>query len=91
MQNTDIVRAWKDAEFRAGLSPEERALLPENPAGLVELTDEALEDIVGGGSCLCWSCDAPPPPPPPPGGGGGGGGGGECAPGDGTEVTCLAT
>jgi mersacidin/lichenicidin family type 2 lantibiotic len=60
MKQNDIVRAWKDAEFRAELSPEERALLPENPAGLVELTDEALEYVVGGetaDSCVCWSCN----------------------------------
>lgn len=62
MQHDDIVKAWKDAEFRAELSPEERALIPENPAGLVELTDEALESVVGGetaSSCLCWSCNKP--------------------------------
>lgn len=57
MKNEKIIRAWRDAEFRAELSEEERALLPENPAGLIELTDEAMEDVVGGESCLCWSCD----------------------------------
>jgi mersacidin/lichenicidin family type 2 lantibiotic len=59
MKTEDVIRAWKDAEFRAELSAEERALLPQNPAGLVQLTDEALEDVVGGDSCLCWSCNAP--------------------------------
>jgi len=65
MKQNDIVRAWKDAEFRAELSPEERALLPENPAGLVELTDEALESVIGGedvSSCACWSCNKPAEP-----------------------------
>lgn len=56
MKKEEIIRAWKDADFRTELSADERALLPENPAGLVELTDEALEDVVGGDSCLCWSC-----------------------------------
>lgn len=56
MQKDDIIRAWKDSEFRTGLTAEEQALLPENPAGLVQLTDEVLEDVVGGGSCICWSC-----------------------------------
>lgn len=60
MKTEDVIRAWKDAEFRAQLSEEERALLPQNPAGLVQLTDEALQDVVGGASCLCWSCDNPP-------------------------------
>ena len=57
MQTSEMVRAWKSPEFRAGLSAQEWALVPQNPAGLVELTDEVLEDIVGGTSCLCWSCD----------------------------------
>jgi mersacidin/lichenicidin family type 2 lantibiotic len=64
MEKTDIIRAWKDAEFRSELSPEERAFLPENPAGLIELTDEALEYVVGGeaaDSCMCWSCNDPAP------------------------------
>lgn len=45
-----IIRAWKDPEFRARLSSEERAALPDSPSGrpLTELDDEALNDIVGG-------------------------------------------
>jgi hypothetical protein len=35
--------------------------MPQNPAGMVELTDEALDDVVGGVSCMCWSCDNPAP------------------------------
>ncbi len=37
MRHLDIVRAWKDEEYRASLSAEERALLPENPAGQVQV------------------------------------------------------
>ena len=40
-----IIRAWKDEEYRHGLSEEERALIPMHPAGLIELTDEALADV----------------------------------------------
>jgi mersacidin/lichenicidin family type 2 lantibiotic len=54
MSKKDIINAWKDAD----LNDEEKALVPENPAGLVELTDEALDNVVGGGSCVCWSCRA---------------------------------
>jgi mersacidin/lichenicidin family type 2 lantibiotic len=45
-----IIRAWKDPEFRARLSPEERSALPDSPSGkpLTEFDDEALNDIVGG-------------------------------------------
>lgn len=50
MSKVDIVRAWKDAAYRASLSPAEQALVPENPAGLVELSDEELEGIAGGGN-----------------------------------------
>lgn len=56
MKTSDIIRAWKDEEFRNSLSEAERQSLPSNPAGLLELTDEAL-DSVGGGSCLCCSCN----------------------------------
>ncbi|QBD80924.1 mersacidin/lichenicidin family type 2 lantibiotic [Ktedonosporobacter rubrisoli] len=47
----DIVRAWKDESYRESLSEEERALLPENPAG-VELSESSLETVYGahGGS-----------------------------------------
>jgi mersacidin/lichenicidin family type 2 lantibiotic len=42
-----IARAWKDAEYRESLSAEERASLPNNPAGLVDLTDAELESVRG--------------------------------------------
>ena len=43
-----IVRAWKDEAYRQGLSVEEQAMLPANPAGEIELTDAELEAISGG-------------------------------------------
>ena len=46
-QPVDIVRAWKDPEYRASLSEVERAQLPAHPSGLIEL--ENLERIRGGG------------------------------------------
>ncbi|WP_224368062.1 mersacidin/lichenicidin family type 2 lantibiotic [Hyalangium versicolor] len=49
--NTDlIIRAWKDPEFRARLSAEERDSLPDMPSGapMTELDEGALRDIVGG-------------------------------------------
>jgi mersacidin/lichenicidin family type 2 lantibiotic len=47
----DIIRAWKDEEYRMSLTEEQRALLPDNPAGLAgrELSDDDLKNIVGGG------------------------------------------
>jgi mersacidin/lichenicidin family type 2 lantibiotic len=44
----EIVRAWKDEEYRNSLTPEQRLALLPNPAGVVELEDEALEEAAGG-------------------------------------------
>ncbi|BAY29251.1 hypothetical protein NIES2107_10920 [Nostoc carneum NIES-2107] len=48
MSQQDIIRAWKDREYRESLSEEQRSNLPENPAGIAELSDEVLETIAGG-------------------------------------------
>ncbi len=55
MSNVDVIRAWKDEEYRNSLSDEQRALLPDNPAGLVELDDSELAGIEGGTSLPCIS------------------------------------
>jgi mersacidin/lichenicidin family type 2 lantibiotic len=47
MSQADIVRAWRDPAYRASLSTEQRNSLPENPAGLVELSDEELRQASG--------------------------------------------
>lgn len=54
----DIVRAWKDAEYRESLSDEELALVPENPVGEVELTDEDLLNVTGGAPAQFSLCSA---------------------------------
>ncbi|MEQ9671509.1 MAG: mersacidin/lichenicidin family type 2 lantibiotic [Coleofasciculus sp. G2-EDA-02] len=56
MSNLDIIRAWKDEEYRNSLSEEQRAQLPENPAGMVELSDEAMQNIGGGGFLSIFGC-----------------------------------
>lgn len=56
MSKQDIIRAWKDKEFRNSLSEVQRSKMPANPAGILEMSESALEMIVGG----------------KPGGGGGG-------------------
>lgn len=48
MNNVDVVRAWKDEEYRLSLSDAERAQLPAHPAGLVELQDAELDQAAGG-------------------------------------------
>jgi mersacidin/lichenicidin family type 2 lantibiotic len=50
MPNIDIIRAWKDEEYRASLTDAERAQLPANPAGLIELEENELRAIAGAGT-----------------------------------------
>ncbi len=63
MKQIDIVRAWKDQDFRDSLSSEDRASLPANPAGMVELSDADLGKVSGGASIICTMvtgrCDTP--------------------------------
>jgi mersacidin/lichenicidin family type 2 lantibiotic len=47
MNISRIIRAWEDADFRKSLSAEERAMLPENPVGQIELTDSELTEVMG--------------------------------------------
>jgi mersacidin/lichenicidin family type 2 lantibiotic len=42
MNKIDLIRAWKDPIYRASLTDERRASLPQNPAGLTELNDDQL-------------------------------------------------
>lgn len=47
MSTVDIIRAWKDKNYRESLSEVERALLPDHPAGAIELPENVLVSIVG--------------------------------------------
>jgi mersacidin/lichenicidin family type 2 lantibiotic len=48
MTKRSIIRAWKDEEYRASLSEAERALLPDSPAGLLDLGPAELAATDGG-------------------------------------------
>ncbi|MDJ0800587.1 MAG: mersacidin/lichenicidin family type 2 lantibiotic [Calothrix sp. MO_167.B12] len=48
MSKEDIIRAWKDPEYRNSLSEEQRSQLPENPAGVIKLSDEEMSTVAGG-------------------------------------------
>lgn len=48
MTNVDIIRAWKDEEYRLSLSEAQLATLPANPAGQIELAEADLEEVSGG-------------------------------------------
>ena len=54
----EIIRAWKDRQFREGLSEEQRAQLPANPAGLIEIDDEQLARVAGSLSRSAGKYDA---------------------------------
>jgi len=48
MKNVEVIRAWKNEEYRLSLSNAERAKMPEHPAGAVELSDAELGSVSGG-------------------------------------------
>jgi mersacidin/lichenicidin family type 2 lantibiotic len=48
MSIEEIIRAWKDEAYRNSLTPEQREQLLPNPAGVVEIEDEALDEAAGG-------------------------------------------
>ena len=47
MSKLDVIRAWKDAEYRSSLRDSELALVPAHPAGTVELM---LDDLDSAGA-----------------------------------------
>jgi len=44
----DIIRAWKDENYRQSLSAEQLSTLPANPVCELELSDTDLTSISGG-------------------------------------------
>lgn len=56
MSNLDIIRAWKDEQYRLGLQEDEQSLLPANPAGSIELPDALLDAVAGGESDVSLHC-----------------------------------
>ena len=61
MSIEQIIKAWKDEDFRNSLSAEQLENLPENPTGLIELDDFEATINGNGGCCITYNC--PPPPP----------------------------
>jgi mersacidin/lichenicidin family type 2 lantibiotic len=49
MSPLDIIRAWKDEDYRLSLSDAQRAMLPSSPVGLIELSDLDMSTLAGGG------------------------------------------
>ena len=44
MPTMEIVRAWKDQDYRDTLTAEQLAELPEHPAGVIEFGQPELDD-----------------------------------------------
>ena len=42
MPVSDIIKAWKDADYRESLTAEQRAQLPEHPSGNIEFQESEL-------------------------------------------------
>ncbi|MBN9390412.1 MAG: mersacidin/lichenicidin family type 2 lantibiotic [Chloroflexi bacterium] len=67
----DIVRAWKDEEYRSSLTPDQLAQLPANPAGDAEaeadeITRQELDEVSGGWIRPRITIGCPQPWPIPP-------------------------
>jgi mersacidin/lichenicidin family type 2 lantibiotic len=67
MKKRDVIRAWRDGEYFASLSNEERAAMPESPASVIELGDDVLATVTGGcsydnGWCPTSTICSPCPP-----------------------------
>ena len=56
MSKADVIRAWKDPDYRGTLGASELAALPENPAGTIELTDDDLDASEVGFATTYWTC-----------------------------------
>jgi mersacidin/lichenicidin family type 2 lantibiotic len=65
MKKVDVIRAWRDAEYRNSLSPEDLAALPEHPIGLAEVDDDLLRSVSGSARTLF--CTTPSVSCVPPG------------------------
>lgn len=51
----DVVRAWKDEEYKDQLSEQTINIIPPNPAGeLASGSDSGLENLATQGSCSCY-------------------------------------
>ena len=48
MSKLDVIRVWKDEEYRSSLSGSELRELPANPAGMIDLSDIELGAVAGG-------------------------------------------
>ncbi|HEV2854527.1 MAG TPA: mersacidin/lichenicidin family type 2 lantibiotic [Thermoanaerobaculia bacterium] len=64
MKKVDVIRAWRDAEYRNSLPEDVRAALPEHPAGFAAVDDDLLKGVSGSATLrFCTTPDASCVPP----------------------------
>jgi mersacidin/lichenicidin family type 2 lantibiotic len=57
----DIIRAWKDEDFRRALTAEQLSRLPAHPSGAIDFRDRSLEEAIGLiGNSPCHRCHSGP-------------------------------
>lgn len=56
MKKQDVIRAWRDGEFYAGLNTAQQAALPTSPAAVLEVGDDVLNSLTGGCSYANGYC-----------------------------------
>ncbi len=56
-QVNHIIRAWKDPVYRSSLSAKERAQLPKNPVGMIEIENSNLRELIGGRVGSNFNCN----------------------------------
>lgn len=47
MKELDVIRAWKDEEYRTTLTDAELLALPAHPSGIIELPESELGAVAG--------------------------------------------
>jgi len=52
MSKHDIIRAWKDDDFRRSLTAAQLARLPAHPSGAISFQDRSLEQVTS----VRWGC-----------------------------------
>lgn len=56
MSTDKIISAWKDEEYRMSLTESERAELPDSPVGIIELSNQQMDQATGGSLSHWLSC-----------------------------------
>ena len=64
MKKVDVIRAWRDAEYRNSLPEDVRASLPDHPVGFADVNDDLLTGVSGTATlrfCTTISASCVPP------------------------------